>query len=276
MSTPHDPHLWLEDVEGEDALAWVHEQNARTDAALGGADGFTELQRDLLAVLDSDEKIPFVGQAGDHLYNFWQDAGHERGIWRRTTWDSYLADEPAWETVLDVDALAAAEGVPWAWGGATSLPPEHRLCMVRLSRGGADAVEIREFDLAAKAFVEGGFRLPEAKAEVAWRGPDELLVASAYGDDATTTSGYARHARLWRRGTPLAEARVLLEAAPADVAVGVGSVETPAGAVHLVTHMPGFFDFVGTAKYEAWSRLKGTPRDVAQQQYIELVAKLKG
>lgn len=39
---------------------------------------------------------------------------------------------------------------------------------------------------------------------------------------------------------------------------------------------PGFFDFVGTAKFEAWTRLKGMPRDTARQQYVELVQRLKG
>ncbi len=244
MSDRIDPFLWLEEVEDERALAWVRARNEATLAALSAHPAYDSIHAQALAILTSRHRLAVPEILGDRIYNFWQDGDHERGIWRRTSWASYLTGAPEWETVLDVDALAAAEGIPWAWGGATCLPPEHRLCMVRLSRGGADAVEIREFDLEAKAFVEGGFRLPEAKAEVAWRGLDELLVATAFGERAATTSGYARHARLWRRGTPLAEARVLLEAAPADVAVGVGSVETPAGAVHLVTHMPGFFDFV--------------------------------
>jgi acyl-CoA-binding protein len=39
---------------------------------------------------------------------------------------------------------------------------------------------------------------------------------------------------------------------------------------------PGFFDFVGTAKYEAWSKLKGTTQEDAMQQYVELVNRLRG
>lgn len=39
---------------------------------------------------------------------------------------------------------------------------------------------------------------------------------------------------------------------------------------------PGFFDFVGTAKYEAWAKLKGTAPDEAKQKYIDLVKRLAG
>jgi len=39
---------------------------------------------------------------------------------------------------------------------------------------------------------------------------------------------------------------------------------------------PGFTDFVGRAKYDAWKRLRGTSREKAMQKYIDLVASLKG
>src|SRR3546814_20419993 len=138
-ATPADPYLWLEDVTGDRQLAWVREQNARTEAELAGAPGFDKLESDILAVLDSDAKIPYVGKRGEYYYNFWQDAQHERGIWRRTTLEEYRKDEPKWETLLDLDALNKAEGENRVWHGADCLRPAYTRCLVALSRGGAAA-----------------------------------------------------------------------------------------------------------------------------------------
>jgi prolyl oligopeptidase len=214
-----DPHLWLEDVMGEKQLAWVRERNARSMAALAGSADFKRLEARILSILDSKEKIPFVTKIGDRLYNFWRDAEHPKGVWRRTTPQSYRAAEPSWETVLDVDALSGAEGENWVWHGAEVLEPEDRLCLVSLSRGGADADVVREFDLDAKAFVAGGFALPEAKSRVAWRHADSLFVASDFGPGSLTTSGYPRTVREWARGTPLAAAPVVYEGRPEDMSV---------------------------------------------------------
>ena len=154
------PYLWLEDVTGEKPLAWVRERNAEAVTTLAAGDGFRRLEQRLLEILDSDAKIPFVSKIGDHYYNFWRDAAHPRGLWRRTTLAEYRTDTPAWETVIDLDTLAAAEGENWVWHGADVLEPVDRLCLVSLSRGGADADVVREFDLETKQFVAGGFALP--------------------------------------------------------------------------------------------------------------------
>jgi prolyl oligopeptidase len=166
----------------------------------------------------------------------------ETVIWRRTALDSYLSDQPEWETVLDIDRLAEEEGVPWAFQGAECLAPEYRRCLVSLSRGGSDASEVREFDLESLAFGEGGFFLPEAKSSVAWRGLDALLVTTDFGPGTLTESGYPRVAKLWWRGTPLDEAEVLFEGDATDVGVWAGSVETPERTFHLVYHSPTFFE----------------------------------
>ncbi|MDT8342741.1 MAG: hypothetical protein RQ751_14620, partial [Longimicrobiales bacterium] len=187
-----DPYLWLEEIEGERALAWADERNAATLAELSARPEFGPIRDDVLAILESDERIAFPSIRAGMLYNFWQDAGHPRGIYRRTTWEDYLAGDPAWETVLDIDALAAAEDVPWSYGGMTCLPPEERMCLVRLSRGGSDAVEMREFDLERAAFVEGGFFLPGAKGGATWVDENTLLVYTDFGEGSLTTSGYAR------------------------------------------------------------------------------------
>jgi prolyl oligopeptidase len=224
---PADPHLWLEEVAGEQQLAWVRERNARCVAALGESPEFGRLEARILSILDSKEKIPFVTKIGDRFYNFWRDAEHPKGVWRRTTLDEYRKPQPAWETVLDVDALAKAEGENWVWHGATVLEPEDRACLVSLSRGGADADVVREFDLEAKAFVAGGFALPEAKSRVAWRGRDELFVATDFGPGSLTTSGYPRTVRAWARGTDLAAAPLVYEGRDSDMAVGAYRDPTP-------------------------------------------------
>jgi prolyl oligopeptidase len=237
-----DPYRWLEDVEGERAMAWVRSQSDGTLATLRERAVYDSIYGQSLAILESQDKIDYPTIQGDRVYNFWQDAEHARGIWRRTTLDSYLSDQPTWETVLDIDRLAVEEDVPWAFHGAECLAPEYRRCLVSLSRGGSDASEVREFDLESLAFVEGGFFLPEAKSSVAWRGPDAVLVTTDFGPGTLTESGYPRIAKLWRRGTPMSEAAVLFEGDSTDVGVWAGSVETPEGTFHLVYHSPTFFE----------------------------------
>src|SRR5262245_1137273 len=183
-----DPHLWLEEIESAEALAWVANQNERTLKAFGTAQWATD--RDTVAaILDRPDKIPFIARRAGHFYNFWTDAEHPRGLWRRCTPESYRRETPAWEVLLYIDALAASEGEAWIWGGATTRPGSHDRAIVRLSRGGSDAVVLREFDLSAKAFVIGGFALAEAKSQASWLDADTLLLANAWGGD-TTTSGY--------------------------------------------------------------------------------------
>ena len=225
--TSDDPHLWLEDVTGEKQIAWVRERNAESTRILTSGTGFAAIEQRILAILDSKERIPAVTKIGDRYYNFWRDAANPKGVWRSTTLDEYRKAEPAWETVIDVDALAKAEHENWVWHGATVLEPEDRVCLVSLSRGGADADVVREFDLDRKAFVDGGFSLPEAKSRVAWRGRESLFVATDFGPGSLTTSGYPRTVREWTRGTPLPQAELVFEGQPTDMAVGASHDLTP-------------------------------------------------
>jgi len=238
-----DPFLWLEEVEGERAMDWVLDQNARTRDALKALPAYQGLYESTLDVLTSDDRIAFPSVRGDQIYNFWTDADHERGIYRRTSWDDYLSGEPSWETVLDVDALAEQEGTPWAFRGMSCLLPEERLCLVSLSPGGSDAVEVREFDLEAQRFVDGGFRLPVSKSSVAWVDANTLLVGHNLDEARTTTSGYSAAAYLWQRGTALAEARVLAEADKDDMAIFVATQESNSGPVVMVMRYLTIFDF---------------------------------
>ena len=236
-----DPYLWLEDIDGAKAMAWVKEQNRRTTKELEKVREFEPIRARALAILDSKARIPKPALYGTAVYNFWQDATHERGIWRRTTIASYRTTEPQWETVLDLDVLSKADGVPWVFKDASCLPPEHRWCMVQLSRGGGDAVIQREFDTVAKSFVVGGFELPEAKSSVAWRDKDTLWLGTDFGEGSLTTSGYPRLVKLWQRGTPLAEAKLVFAGAAADVASFGDSVHRPEGRYDFVVRTPAFF-----------------------------------
>jgi prolyl oligopeptidase len=212
-----DPYLWLEDVGGEEALAWVRAQNERTIGELASSAEFERTRAEILEVLDSDDRIPYVQRRGDLLYNYWQDAEHPRGLWRRTTLKSYRTDRPDWDVLLDVDALGAAEGENWVWKGAIVHRPEHRRALLQLSRGGADAAVVREFDLETRTFVEDGFQLPEAKSIVGWLDADTLYVGTDFGPDSLTNSGYPKLTKQWRRGTPLTEAALVYSGKPEDI-----------------------------------------------------------
>ncbi len=237
-----DPFLWLEEVEGPDALAWVEERNAETIADLGESETFHALYDDTLEILTSQDRIAYPSTVRDVVYNFWTDAEHERGIYRRTTLDDYLSGAPEWEAVLDVDALAEAEGVPWAFSGMSCLAPDYIHCLVNLSRGGSDATESREFHLPSATFVDGGFYLPEAKSSVAWVDADSLLVGTDVGPGSMTRSGYARTIRLWRRDTLLAQTETLFEADETDVGVFASVFETRDGPLPTILHRLEFFD----------------------------------
>ena len=223
---PDDPFLWLEDVTAERSLDWARGHNARSTGELVDAE-FRALETRLKAILDSDDKIPYVSKIGGLYYNLWQDEENERGLWRRTTAEEYAKAEPDWETVLDLDALGRAEGVSWVWHGANVLEPDDRLCLLSLSPGGSDADVVREFDLVTKSFVEGGFYLPEAKSSVSWRDRDSLWIGTDFGPGTLTESGYPRQARLWNRGTPLESAELVRESSPSDVWFGVMHDSTP-------------------------------------------------
>jgi prolyl oligopeptidase len=222
-----DPYLWLEDVTGARAMDWVHAENARTDAAIGHGARFDALQAGFQAILDSDAKIPTVQKIGAYYYNFWKDARHVRGIWRRTTLAEYRKAEPAWDTVLDLDALSAREGVPWVWHGASCLRPAMRDCLIALSRGGSDADVTREFDLDTRRWRTHGFDRPEAKGGMDWIDADHVLVYTDFGPGSMTRSGYPRIVKRWTRGTPLAAAKTLYEGQPDDMYIAGWHDPTP-------------------------------------------------
>jgi len=214
-----DPYLWLEDVTGENALAWVREQNAVTSKELEAVPGFETTRARLLSVYESEERIPAISKLGGYVYNFWRDKQQIRGVWRRTTLDEYKKAQPVWEVVLDVDALAVQENRNWVWSGADCRAPAYDRCLLSLSEGGGDTTVVREFDVIKKEFVAGGFELPAAKNHVAWRDGDTLFVGTDFGPGSLTDSGYPRVVKSWRRGTQLAQAETIFEGQTSDVSV---------------------------------------------------------
>ena len=217
VTTQTDPYLWLEAVEDERALSWVREQNANSQHELEARPEFEPIRSRLLSILNSEARIPILGKHGPHYYNFWRDAAHPRGLWRRTTLESYRAPNPEWEIVLDLDGLAAQENENWVFTGVEYCPPGDRRALIRLSRGGADAVVVREFDLDSKTFVTDGFNLPEAKIWISWRDQDSIFVGTDFGPGSQTASGYPRIVKVWNRGQPLTDARTIFEAQTDDV-----------------------------------------------------------
>jgi prolyl oligopeptidase len=238
---PQDTFQWLEDVTGARSLDWVKEQNAESTSELTRSTLFQGLDRRILEILDSNERIPTIQKLGAYYYNFWRDAKNPRGLWRRTTLEEYRKDKPNWEVVLDLDLLGKEENENWVWHGAQALRPDFRRALVSLSRGGADASVLREFDLTAKSFVKDGYTLPEAKSQVSWRGIDSVFVGTDFGPGSLTTSGYPRVVKEWKRGTPLSEAALVLEARPEDMSAIAFRDLTPGFERDIVIRRPTFW-----------------------------------
>ncbi|KAA0022235.1 prolyl oligopeptidase family serine peptidase [Antrihabitans cavernicola] len=241
-----DPYLWLEDVTDESALDWARERNERTVAALASSERFTTLEKQILDILDTDARIPYPGRRGQYWYNFWRDAEHPRGLWRRTTLDQYRLDKPEWDVLLDLDALATAEDENWVWGGASVLRPGQQHALISLSRGGADAGVDREFDMETRTFVEDGYFVPEAKTSLSWIDADTVYVGTDFGEGSLTDSGYPRIVKRWRRGTPLEAAETVFEGETSDISIGAGYDRTPGYERHFVRRGTDFFN---TEKY---------------------------
>ncbi len=243
--TPEDPFTWMEEIEGTRALDWARAENARSLPVLQNDARYAGLHQAALDIVNAKDRIPGVGFSGDGtLGNFWQDATHVRGVWRRTSLNSFRTDEPVWETVLDFDALAAAEGKNWVYKGATCLAPDDRYCLVQLSDGGKDAVTLREFDTVTKTFVAGGFVAPDGKQNVTWLDRDTLLIARDWGPGTMTKSSYPFVLKAWKRGTPLESATELYRGTVDDVSVSPMVLRDADGVVQavMISRAVSFFE----------------------------------
>ena len=230
-----DPYIWLEEARSDEALAWVKAENVRTLGALEADPRFERLKSDALAIYDSEDRIPFVSFRPDGLYNFWQDKENPKGLVRRTSLESYQTENPEWDIVLDVDALAKAEGKEWVYKGTTCLPPALNKCMIALSDGGKDATILREFDTSTKQFIEGGFELSESQGGISWIDADTLLVTRNFSDDLMTESEYPYTSRVWKRGTSIDAAEEIFRGERQDVYSGASLLRDSSGTIHART-----------------------------------------
>ena len=208
ISSNLDPYLWLEEVEGKKSLAWVEEQNEETFTRYTETNAFKEKYERIKKELNDDERIPSAYYQNGEMYNFWRDEKNVRGVWRKTSFKSYLKDEPIWENILDIDQLANDEGINWLYKGADCLAPEYKRCLIRLSDGGTDAVTIREFDLEEKKFVKDGFNTYPSKQNASWVNEDQILIGADFGEGSMNESGYPMQVKLWNRGESLEEAKI--------------------------------------------------------------------
>jgi prolyl oligopeptidase len=249
-----DPYLWLEDIHGAKALEWVKAQNAKSTAELQGDPEYQKDYDAILKVLDATDRIPYGDLDHQDVFNFWQDAQHPKGIWRRTTIADYANATPAWDVLLDVDKLATDEHENWVWKGADCTPSLKR-CLLTLSRGGGDAAVVREFDPDAKAFVKDGFELAEAKSQITWLDEDTVVFGTDFGPGSMTSSGYPRIVKVWKRGEPMANARTVYEGKESDVASAAAVFHNPSGTIAVVQRAVTFF----TSEYY-WLTGEGTTR----------------
>ncbi len=236
-----DPYLWLEDVHGEKPLSWVKQENARALEVLASDPDYAGDYAEMLKILDAPDRIPLGSLDHGTIFNFWQDAANPKGVWRRTTIVDYANASPHWDVLLDLDKLSADEHESWVFKG-TDCTPSLTRCLVSLSRGGGDAVVVREFDLATKSFVKDGFTLPEAKSSVSFVNDDAILFATDFGPGSLTTSGYPRIVKIWHRGAAIADAKIVMEGKNEDVAVTPTVLRTTDLTVPLVTRAPSFFE----------------------------------
>lgn len=241
----NDPRVWLEEVEGEEAMAWVEGQNERTYERLQGDALYDTLYNEALAIYESTDRIPYGSFYAGYVWNFWQDSENTHGLWRRTSLESYLSDDPDWDVILDLDALSEAEGRNWVWRGSNCLTPDYDRCILTLSDGGSDAAVRREFLISERAFVEDGFITPESKGGIDWIDENTVMIGLAIGEEDSTDSGYASVAYRWERGTPYESATEIIRGDRTDVAMWGFRMEDSDGTAYMMmSQAVTFYDTV--------------------------------
>jgi prolyl oligopeptidase len=237
-----DPYLWLEDIEGPQALAFAKSESDHTLAHFKKDPQFKKIKAALTKIALAEDKLPKITLINGRVYNFWQDKKHIRGIWRRTSISDFQKTKPKWEIILDLDLLAKKEKENWVWGWQNCLPPEKRLCLLTLSRGGKDASVVREFDLVAKEFVKNGFFLPEAKSHVSWIDKNTIYVSTDFGPGTITDSGYPMISKIWKRGQPLKDAKEVFKGSAKDISTSSFVYFTDNKKYHLHFRTPSFYE----------------------------------
>ena len=236
-----DPYLWLENSTDPAVQVWAKGQSSKAVSALEGDPRFNDLAAEIRKIAGATDRIPKVSIEGGMVRNLWNDETHLRGLWRQTTTESFKDANPNWDVLLDVDDLNKQENKSWVFSGAQCLPPKANLCLISLSDAGRDEVEVREFDVAKKAFVKGGFQVPAAKTNVSWVDADTVIIGTDFGPGTTTTSGYARQLKTWKRGQSLADAKLLFEGQVNDLSVQATITARPESSNIYLSQAPSFF-----------------------------------
>ena len=235
-----DPFLWLEDVDSPKSLDWVNQQNEISLGILKSQKNYQAIYDKNLEIYNSTDRIAEPSLRGEFIYNFWQDSVNPRGIWRRISVQSYLSENTDWEILLDIDKLAEKDDIKWVFKGATGLYPDYKKFLISLSRGGGDAVIVREFNTDSKTFVENGFYLPEAKGGASWIDENTLIVATDFGE-GMTTSGYAKQVKIWKRGTDLKDAKLIFEGSETDMGIWGTTNPTPKKTYQMIVQKTSFY-----------------------------------
>ena len=264
LNAQEDPYLWLEEVDGKKALEFVKKQNKITVDKLTKFKQYDAIYNSSLEIYNDTEKIAYPSVYGEFVYNFWKDKDHVRGIWRRSPKAAYLNGTPKWETLIDIDKMSKDDSVKWVYKGANGLYPKYNRFIVRLSKGGGDATIKREFDVTTKTFVEDGFYIEESKGNARYIDENTLIVSSDFGENTMTTSGYPRQVRLWKRGTPLTDAKLIYEAKTSDVAARGYSLRDGSENYIILGRSITFYEY----QTFAWINDKLVKLDIPQDVYI--------
>ncbi len=219
-----DKYLWLEEIDGPKALEFVEKQNKATVEELSAEKDYQAIYNKSLKIYNSSERIAYPTIYGNYVYNFWKDEDHVRGIWRRSLLESYTNGNPVWETLLDIDELLKEDDIKWVYKGSSGLYPDYNRFLVRLSKGGGDAVVTKEFDVDKKQFIENGFSIDESKGSASYIDENTLIVATDFGEGTMTNSGYPKQVKLWKRGTSLKDAQLIYEGESTDAFMTYGYV----------------------------------------------------
>lgn len=267
IQAQEDKYLWLEEVDGKKALEFVEKQNKATLAELSAEKDYQDIYNKNLAILNSTEKIAYPTIHGNYAYNFWKDADHVRGIWRRSTLESYKTGKPAWETLLDIDKLSEADNKKWVYKGNEGLYPDYNRFLIQLSDGGGDAVYIKEFDVNTKQFIKDGFSIDEAKGNASYLDINTLIVSTDFGEGSMTTAGYARQVKLWKRGTLLKDAQLIYEVETTDVGAGSSIIRDGNKQYTILGKISSF----SSGQLSVWLNNKLIPLDIPEDAAITTI-----
>lgn len=262
-----DGYLWLEQPHDAKALEWARQSTRSSTQALQALPAYAGLRQELGDVLKGQPAEADVVLLGERGLRFLKDPAHPYGRLQTRARNAGGGFDGEWRTVLDVAELRSREGIPFelqAYSLGDACLASSARCLLRLSPGGGDEVEIREFDLNRGRFVDGGFQVPRSRAFVEWMGPDLLLVETTANGQPKTAAGWPAQVSLWQRGQALSEARPVYNAQASDAIVQLGSTRNPAHPVGVITRAIDYSTFeIATVTASGKVETLPLPRDLA-------------